>query len=195
MSKDRNSPKPKHTRKSQRRAASCDSTFRDGRRRQPRPSVSPLVAWDDSALHDKHYIPFRDSDDFFPLEDASFPLEDAHIKSTPTTRGTTRDTKRGTQFNRKQHYLYLKTQSGGTRFQYARMGIAIRRTETVNVFQDSTSEEYLSSGPSSPAESHSAEGFAEKRFSQPVEYFRELDGMAFEIYQNSVFEQYIVRFD
>ncbi|PMD66154.1 uncharacterized protein K444DRAFT_659366 [Hyaloscypha bicolor E] len=137
-----NDPGPKHARKSQQRAASCDSTFRDGQRRQPRPSVSPLVAWDDSALHDKHYIPFRDDGDLFQLEDAH-------------------------------------------------MGVAIRRTENTNVFHDSASEEYLSSRPSSPAESDSVEDFVEKRFSRPAEYFQELDDMTSKIYQNSVFKRYI----
>jgi hypothetical protein len=141
-----NDPEPKHARKSQQRAASCDSTFRDGQRRQPRPSVSPLVAWDDSALHDKHYIPFRDDGDLFQLEDAH-------------------------------------------------MGVAIRRTENTNVFHDSASEEYLSSRPSSPAESDSVEDFVEKRFSRPAEYFQELDDMTSKIYQNSVFKRYIVSSD
>lgn len=135
-----------HARKGQQRAASCDSIFRDGQRRQPRPSVSPLVAWDDSALHDKHYIPFRDEGDL--------------------------------------------SQSSNTH-----ISIVIRRTENLNTFHDSASEEYLSSRSASPAESDLAEDSVEERFSRPVEYFQELDDMTSKIYENSVFERYIVSFD
>lgn len=37
------------------RAASCNSIFTDRQRRRPRPSISPLVSQDDSALGESHH--------------------------------------------------------------------------------------------------------------------------------------------
>ncbi|KAF4636038.1 hypothetical protein G7Y89_g2052 [Cudoniella acicularis] len=45
------------------RAASCDSIFRDQQTRHPRPSLSPLVSWDDSALVDKHHVALSAEED------------------------------------------------------------------------------------------------------------------------------------
>lgn len=49
--------------KSRPRAASCDLIFRDRQRRQPRPSLSPLVSWDDSALDDKYHVALSAEED------------------------------------------------------------------------------------------------------------------------------------
>jgi hypothetical protein len=181
-----NDPEPKHARKSQQRAASCDSTFKDGQRRQPRPSVSPLVAWDDSALHDKHYIPFRDDGDLFQLKDGQRRQPRPSVSPLVAWDDSALHDK---------HYIPFRDDGDLFQLKDGHMGIAIRRTENINVFHDSASEEYLSSRPSSPAESDSVEDSVEKRFSRPTEYFQELDDMTSKIYQNSVFKRYIVSSD
>jgi hypothetical protein len=72
------------------------------------------------------------------------------------------------------------------------MGITIRRTENLNVFDSCSSETYLSSGPPSPTESDSKVDFVEKRLLHPDDYFQELDDLGSKILENSSFNVYKV---
>lgn len=78
------------------------------------------------------------------------------------------------------------------------MGLTIRRIASINVFEDtykfdrSGTNKYLLSGPPSPAERGSGNDIVEKRFSHPHEYFQELDELASKIFENSMFQFYMV---
>ncbi|KAF8866666.1 hypothetical protein BDZ45DRAFT_279812 [Acephala macrosclerotiorum] len=143
---------------SRQRAASCDSKPNGRQGGEPRPSISPLVSWDDSALVDKHYVAT------------------------------------GNRFHDPQHSqgegLHDKTFPSAERDRL-QMGITLRRTESINVFDDSASDTYLSPRPSSPAQSDFGVDFVEKRLLHPDEYFQELDDLGSKIFQKSLFQFYI----
>lgn len=125
------------------RATSCNSIFINEQRNQPRPSLSPLVSWDDSALDDKYHIALSEEED--------------------------------------------RLQKGKN------IGIAVRRSANIDVFDDSASDTSLSSRSPSPSESHSEGDTFKDRLLQPHEYFQELDDLGSTIYDRSAFPFYIVR--
>ncbi|CZR51010.1 uncharacterized protein PAC_00885 [Phialocephala subalpina] len=113
-------------------------------------------------------------------------LINKHYAATKSRLNVTRDSHREGRHD--------KTLRGAEKDEL-QMGIALRRTESVNVFDDSASDTYLSSRPSSPAESdfgvHSGVDFVEKRLLHPDEYFQELDDLGSKIFEKSMFHFYI----
>ena len=73
------------------------------------------------------------------------------------------------------------------------MGLALRRTANINVFDDSVSEKSLCSRTSPLPESDSEDELLERRLLHPVEYFRELDDLGSQLYGSSIFHFYRVR--
>lgn len=144
---------------SRQRSASCDSKPRDSQGGEPRPFISPLVSWDDSALVDKHYASTRSC-----LRDSPHSIHGDWDDKT----------------DRKAEKDRLQ------------MGLTLRRRESINVFDDSDSDTYLSSRPSSPTESGFEVDFVEKRLLHPDEYFQDLDDLASDVLQKSMFTFYIV---
>jgi hypothetical protein len=69
------------------------------------------------------------------------------------------------------------------------MGIIIRRTNNINIFDDANTDTHHFSKSPSPAESV-PEG--EKRFLHPDEYFQDLDDLGSKVLQKSMFHFYTV---
>jgi hypothetical protein len=134
---------------------------------QPWPSLSPLVSWDDSALNNKSHIT-RTSlfDNPQDSQSADYQCENPE---------------------KAMHGIALSAEED-----QVQMGITIRRTENINVFDGPSSETYLSSGPPSPTESDSRVDFVEKRLLHPDDYFQELDDLGSKILENSSFNVYKV---
>jgi hypothetical protein len=150
------------------RSASCPLMLKG----QPRPSISPLVSWDDSTLNNKSHFTrtslFDNQQDF---QSADYQCENSE-KAT--------------------HGIALSSEEDQPRRDQVQMGITIRRTENLNVFDSCSSETYLSSGPPSPTESDSKVDFVEKRLLHPDDYFQELDDLGSKILENSSFNVYKV---
>ena len=150
------------------RSASCPSMPMG----QPRSSLSPLVSWDDSAFKNKSHIT-RTSlfDNPQDSQSADYQCENSE---------------------KAMHGIALSAEEDQLRKDQVQMGVTIRRTENINVFDGSSSETYLSSGPASPTESGSRVDFVEKRLLHPDDYFQELDDLGSKILENSSFNVYKV---
>jgi hypothetical protein len=115
-----------------------------------------------------------------------------------TIRGHQSDTTlRGAAFSMEKDQLEAdRVQMDRAQKDQVEMGITIRRTQNINVFDSpgevKHSDAYQSPGPPSPAESDSGPNFVEKRLLHPDEYFQELDDLGSKVFQKSMFHFYTV---
>lgn len=213
--------------RSRHRAKSCDSHLLDGKREQPCHFLSPLVSWDDSTFDHRRYVtPIARADDpasimqhhaspTSRLQHSS--TEDAPLASSTLTLADLaaewvkiRKEKRYMAELRKKYsntalfevwkerQKRKKDQADPAPMNQSEMGLTIRRTSGINVFDDSDkfdrsgSDGYLSPEPPFPAKSVSANDIVEKRFLHPHEYFQELDELASKVFETSMFQFYMV---
>lgn len=72
-------------------------------------------------------------------------------------------------------------------------GDKIRDMDNINLFDDDSSDPDWMSEASSSADSDSEECPIDPRLQEPVNYFQELDGLESLVFENSMFQFYMVR--
>jgi hypothetical protein len=174
--------------------------------------VAPIFHVDDSVLIDQpRAVPTPRADDTASThKPQAAPAAPPHLSTlidrlidklhiTPTSSfedflAVIRDSQHHTTFQRAFSREDHRLQTGQDQMNQGRkdqieMGIIIRRTNNINIFDDANTDTHHFSKSPSPAESVS-EG--EKRFLHPDEYFQDLDDLGSKVLQKSMFHFYTV---
>ena len=179
--------------KSLQRAASCDSIFQNGGRRQPQSSLSPLVSWDDTGLINRHHVALMCYvEDFVSIHQPGAAIRENQRKTTLSGAAL-----EGKKNPRQTDQIQMdKTMADQAQMGAAEMGVIIRRTQNINAFDGPRAKKHSDAeqfpGYSSPAKSDSEVNFTENRLLHPNEYFRELDDLGSEVFKKSMFHFYTV---
>jgi hypothetical protein len=80
----------------------------------------------------------------------------------------------------------------GSRIADDHLGITIRRSEKINVFDDTLSDSDATSELSLEEDSDSEDHPIDERLRQPTRYFQELDSLESKVFENSMFQFYMV---